>query len=130
MATILLQAAGGALGGFVGGPFGAVAGRALGALGGYAIDGQLFGRRQRIEGSRLRAGRVLEADEGAGIARLYGTARIAGQVIWTTRFEEESATERQGTAAFIIPGRRNGRCGAWCCIRRVSPRPRAASMPS
>ena len=96
MATILLQAAGGFVGGLIGGPFGAIAGRALGALGGYAIDSALFGSTRRIEGARLGAARILEADEGAGIARLYGTARISGQVIWTTRFEETSDTTRQG----------------------------------
>ncbi|WP_062208213.1 glycoside hydrolase/phage tail family protein [Aureimonas sp. AU12] len=96
MATILLQAAGGALGGLVGGPLGAVAGRALGALGGYAIDSRLAAKSQLREGPRLGANRILEADEGGGVARLYGTARIAGQVIWTTRFEEMSTTERQG----------------------------------
>ncbi|GGD12532.1 baseplate multidomain protein megatron [Aureimonas glaciei] len=96
MATILLQAAGGFVGGLIGGPFGAIAGRALGALGGYAIDSALFGQTRRSEGARLGASRILEADEGAGIARLYGTARIAGQVIWTTRFEETRETSRQG----------------------------------
>ncbi|WP_279477835.1 glycoside hydrolase/phage tail family protein [Aureimonas sp. SK2] len=96
MATILLQAAGGALGGLIGGPFGAVAGRALGALGGYAIDNRLMGGTGRQERGRLHASRVMEADEGGGVARVYGTARVAGQVIWTTRFEEVSQTERQG----------------------------------
>ncbi|MBB3949339.1 baseplate multidomain protein megatron [Aureimonas jatrophae] len=96
MATILLQAAGGVAGGLVGGPFGAMAGRALGALGGAAIDQTLFGTGGRREGPRLGAARILEADEGAGVPRLYGTARIAGQVIWTTRFEEVASTERQG----------------------------------
>ncbi|WP_416356011.1 baseplate multidomain protein megatron [Aureimonas phyllosphaerae] len=96
MATILLQAAGGALGGLVGGPFGAVAGRAIGALGGYAIDNRLMGGGGRRESGRLRTSRVMEADEGSGVARVYGTVRVAGQVIWTTRFEEASRTERQG----------------------------------
>ncbi|WP_062217001.1 baseplate multidomain protein megatron [Aureimonas sp. D3] len=96
MATILLQAAGGALGGLIGGPFGAMAGRAIGALGGSAIDGALFGARTKRQGPRLTASRIMEADEGAGVARLYGTARIAGQVIWTTRFEEVATTERTG----------------------------------
>ncbi|WP_185983120.1 baseplate multidomain protein megatron [Aureimonas mangrovi] len=96
MATIVLQAAGGALGGLVGGPFGALAGRALGGLAGAAIDQRLFARRRSVEGARLRGSRMLDADEGAGIARLYGTARIAGQVIWTTRFEETRTSERQG----------------------------------
>ncbi len=79
MATILLQAAGGALGGLIGGPFGAMAGRAIGALGGSAIDGALFGARTKRQGPRLTASRIMEADEGAGVARLYGTARIAGR---------------------------------------------------
>ncbi|KQT55274.1 MULTISPECIES: glycoside hydrolase/phage tail family protein [unclassified Aureimonas] len=97
MATILLQAAGGVVGGLLGGPFGAMAGRALGALGGAAIDSRLFGPgTRRVEGPRLGASRLLDADEGGGIARLYGTARIAGQVIWATRFEETSQTERSG----------------------------------
>ena len=96
MATILLQAAGGFIGGLIGGPFGAAAGRALGGLGGYAIDSALFGSARKVEGARLGPSRILDADEGAGIARLYGTARIAGQVIWTTRFEESRETERQG----------------------------------
>ncbi|ALN73958.1 glycoside hydrolase/phage tail family protein [Aureimonas sp. AU20] len=96
MATILLQAVGGALGGLVGGPFGAMAGRAIGALGGSAIDDRLFGARTKRQGPRLSGSRIMEADEGAGVARLYGTARIAGQVIWTTRFEEAATTERSG----------------------------------
>lgn len=96
MATILLQAAGGALGGLIGGPFGAMAGRALGALGGAAIDDRLFGARSKRQGPRLSGSRIMEADEGGGVARLYGTARIAGQVIWTTRFEEVATTERTG----------------------------------
>ncbi|WP_102957774.1 baseplate multidomain protein megatron [Mangrovicella endophytica] len=96
MATIILQAAGGLLGGLIGGPFGAVLGRALGGLGGYAIDSALFGQSRSVEGARLGASRILEADEGGGIARVYGTARVAGQIIWTTRFEESRETERQG----------------------------------
>ncbi len=69
MATLLLQAAGGVVGGLLGGPAGAMAGRALGALGGAAIDGRIFGSgRQRVEGARLGASRFLDADEGGGIA--------------------------------------------------------------
>ncbi|KQT54243.1 hypothetical protein ASG43_01030 [Aureimonas sp. Leaf454] len=97
MATLLLQAAGGFVGGLLGGPTGAMAGRALGALGGAAIDNRFFGPGpQRVQGPRLGASRFLDADEGAGIARLYGTARVAGQVIWATRFEERSQTQRSG----------------------------------
>ena len=96
MATIILQAAGAAIGSFLGGPIGAVIGRAAGALAGSAIDRSLFSQTSRYEGPRLEAARVMTADEGAGIARVYGTARVAGQVLWTTRFEEKTETERQG----------------------------------
>ncbi|SMC63896.1 Putative phage tail protein [Fulvimarina manganoxydans] len=96
MATILLQSVGSALGGMLGGPVGAILGRAAGGLAGAAIDTALFSPTQKREGPRLGATRIMEADEGAGIPRVYGTARIAGQVIWGTRFEEESETERQG----------------------------------
>ncbi|MCB8836090.1 glycoside hydrolase/phage tail family protein [Aurantimonas sp. VKM B-3413] len=96
MATILLQAAGGFVGGILGGPFGAVLGRAVGGLAGAAVDSTLFGGTTRRQGARLSNTRIMQADEGAGIARVYGTARVAGQVIWTTRFEEETQTERQG----------------------------------
>nr|WP_158877399.1 glycoside hydrolase TIM-barrel-like domain-containing protein [Antarcticirhabdus aurantiaca] len=96
MATIVLQAAGALAGGLVGGPFGAVLGRAAGGLAGAAIDGALLSGTKRIEGPRLAEGRVNGADEGSGIARVYGTARVAGQVIWATRFEERRQTERQG----------------------------------
>lgn len=92
MATILLQSVGSALGGMLGGPVGAILGRAAGGLAGAAIDTALFSPTQKREGPRLGATRIMEADEGAGIPRVYGTARIAGQVIWGTRFEEESET--------------------------------------
>ncbi|WP_182085607.1 glycoside hydrolase/phage tail family protein [Aureimonas sp. ME7] len=130
MATVLLQAAGGALGGMIGGPFGAVAGRALGALGGYAVDSRLLNGRTQREGARLTANRVMEADEGAGVARVYGTARVSGQVIWTTRFEEVQSTERQGgkgggagaaTTSYSYFGNvAVGLCeGPIACVRRV-----------
>ncbi len=96
MATILLQAAGGLVGGVFGGPLGAVLGRAAGALAGASLDASLFGGTRRSEGPRLGNSRIMEADEGAGIAKVYGTARVAGQVIWTTRFEEVATTERRG----------------------------------
>jgi hypothetical protein len=94
MATLLLQAAGAALGG-VFGPLGSVVGRAAGALAGSAIDRMLIGG-NAIEGPRLAGGRVPTSEEGAGIVRLYGTARIAGNLIWATRFEEDATSERRG----------------------------------
>ncbi|MCI5073491.1 glycoside hydrolase/phage tail family protein [Oricola sp.] len=95
MATLLLQAAGGLLGG-VFGATGAAIGTAAGALAGYALDTALINSTRRIEGARLSGGRPLTAEEGAPMARVCGQARIAGTVIWATRFEETATTERRG----------------------------------
>ena len=54
MATLVLQAAGAAVGALFG-PIGAIAGRALGALAGYAVDSALFGDHSTREGTRASA---------------------------------------------------------------------------
>ncbi|HEY4193847.1 MAG TPA: glycoside hydrolase/phage tail family protein [Mesorhizobium sp.] len=95
MATILLQAAGAYLGGFLGSVGGAI-GSAAGAVAGYVVDRALINSTQHIEGPRLTSARPFTAEEGVSIARLYGTARIGGILVWATRFEESSATSRQG----------------------------------
>jgi hypothetical protein len=95
MATLVLQAAGAAVGSIFG-PFGAIAGRALGALAGYAIDQSLFGEKRTREGARLADLGVQGSREGAAIPRVYGRVRISGQVIWATRFEEETSETREG----------------------------------
>ncbi|MBO0661842.1 glycoside hydrolase TIM-barrel-like domain-containing protein [Jiella sp. MQZ9-1] len=100
MATIVLQVAGAAIGSFLGGPIGAVIGRAVGALAGSAVDSSLLSETKHYFGPRLKASRIMTVDEGTGIARVYGTARVAGQVIWMTRFEEKVDTERQGGKGF------------------------------
>ena len=95
MATLLLSTAGAAIGGLFGGA-GLLVGRAVGALAGYAIDRALFGDSRVIEGARLADLSVQSSREGAAIPRIYGRARLAGQVIWATEFEEIVSTERQG----------------------------------
>lgn len=95
MATILLQAAGAYIGGFLG-TFGGAIGSAVGAMAGYALDRALINGTQRIEGPRLANARPFNAEEGAPIPRLYGTARLGGTLIWATRFEESRSTRRQG----------------------------------
>lgn len=95
MATILLQAAGAFLGGFLG-PIGATLGKAAGALAGYMVDRALIGSTQHFQGPRLPGQRLFSAEEGASIPRVYGTARVAGDLIWATRFEEEARTTRRG----------------------------------
>jgi hypothetical protein len=95
MATLVLGAAGGALGS-VFGPAGAILGRAAGALAGYTLDQMLFGKRRRIEGPRLAELDVQASTEGAAIPRVYGRARLTGEIIWATKFEEVEETEGSG----------------------------------
>lgn len=95
MATIVLQTVGAAVGGMIGGPLGAMAGRALGGLAGAAIDNALLGgdNTKYVEGPRLKDIDGLTSTEGAPIPRVYGRARIGGQLIWATRLEEMVNTD-------------------------------------
>ena len=96
MATIVLQAAGAAVGTMLGGPIGGMIGRALGAVAGSFIDQQMFGTSRTVKGPRLSDLRVMTSSEGAPVPRLWGRMRVAGQVIWATDFEERRQTESQG----------------------------------
>ena len=92
MATLLLQVAGNALGAALGGPIGAVIGQAVGGIAGAQIDQSLLGGSagtRSVEGPRLSEISGLASSEGTAIPRVYGRARIGGQLIWATRFEEE-----------------------------------------
>ncbi|BCP52836.1 hypothetical protein K32_14530 [Kaistia sp. 32K] len=93
MATLVLQAAGAAIGGLFG-PVGAILGGAVGAMAGYAVDKTLFGR--DVEGPRLGDLSVQRSEEGTPIPRVYGRARLAGQVIWATQFQEVKEEEEGG----------------------------------
>src|SRR5437762_12599558 len=90
MAALVLSVAGAAAGGAVFGPAGAIAGRLVGAVGGNLIDRALFSSHteRNVEGPRLADLDVMASTEGAPIPRVYGRARLAGQVIWATRIEE------------------------------------------
>jgi hypothetical protein len=101
MATILLSAAGAALGGAVGG--GAlglssiVIGKAIGATVGKAIDQKLLGTGSGVvETGRVDRMRLMGAGEGSAVARIYGRMRVAGNVIWTSRFKESVSTSQSG----------------------------------
>ncbi|HZS63501.1 MAG TPA: glycoside hydrolase/phage tail family protein [Xanthobacteraceae bacterium] len=100
MAALLLSTAGAAAGGALFGPAGAIAGRLIGAIGGNLIDNALFGAKgeQRIvKGPRLSDLDVMASTEGAPIARVYGRARLSGQVIWATHLEEVVRTRTETT---------------------------------
>jgi hypothetical protein len=97
MATLVLQTVGSVVGGAIAGPLGAMAGRVLGGLAGAAIDSALFGSDEAkvVEGPRLKEIDGLTSTEGAPIPRVYGRARIGGQLIWATRLEEVITTSKQ-----------------------------------
>jgi hypothetical protein len=102
MSTLVLQAAGAVAGGAIGGPVGSALGRALGGLAGAAIDGGLRHSShtvttRSVEGPRLSSLPALGSSEGAPIPRVFGRARIGGEIIWATRYEEV-VTVAQSTA--------------------------------
>ncbi len=101
MATILLSAAGAAVGGFFGGGAlgisSAVIGRAIGATLGRAIDQRLMGAgSETVETGKLDRVRVMGASEGATIPRVFGRARVPGNVIWTSNYLETVTTTETG----------------------------------
>ncbi|SPF80824.1 baseplate multidomain protein megatron [Pseudoprimorskyibacter insulae] len=93
MATILLSAAGAAIGGAVGGTVlglsAAAIGQFAGATLGRALDQRIMGRgSDAVEAGRLDRLRVSGAGEGKAVPRLFGRVRVGGQVIWASNFEE------------------------------------------
>jgi hypothetical protein len=91
MTTLIFQAAGTAIGGVVGGPIGASIGGFAGALGGAALSGLGAGAHASpriVIGPRLKVVDGITSTEGAPIPRVYGRARVGGQMIWATRFLE------------------------------------------
>lgn len=109
MATLALAAVGASVGGallpagvsFLGATLtGAAIGSQVGAFAGSYVDNALFGasgQGRAVEGPRLSNLQVTSSTEGAPIPRLYGRARLGGQVIWATDFEEEAVTTSQST---------------------------------
>lgn len=101
MATLLLSAAGAAIGGASGisafGLSGAVLGRAAGAVVGRMIDHRFLAQgSETVEQGRIDRFRFTGAAEGAPIARLFGRMRLGGQVIWATQFVETATTTTTG----------------------------------
>ncbi|WP_137111902.1 glycoside hydrolase TIM-barrel-like domain-containing protein [Rhodobacter sp. SY28-1] len=104
MATLLLSAAGAALGAGFGGTVlglsGAVIGRAIGATIGRAIDQRVLGAgSEPVDIGRIERLRLTGAGEGAAIGQIWGRMRVAGQVIWATNFVESVRRRRTGKGA-------------------------------
>lgn len=111
MATILLGAAGAAIGGAFGGSAlglsSVVLGRALGATIGRVIDQSLLGSGSEVvETGKVDRLRVLGASEGAAVPTVHGRMRVSGNVIWASNFKETtnvSASSSGGKGAPKAP---------------------------
>lgn len=99
MATLVLGSIGSAVGGTLGGPTGAIIGKAIGSFAGSVIDNHLFAgsSSSHAEGRRLQNLDVQTSTEGAAIPLTFGRTRLAGQIIWATRYEEVKTTTRHKT---------------------------------
>ena len=78
---------------------GATIGSQIGALAGSYIDNALFGvsgQKRSVEGPRLKDLHITASTEGTPIPRLYGRARLGGQVIWADEIRETIVTSRSG----------------------------------
>lgn len=93
MASLILSTTGSALFGPVGGFLGALAGSQLDAFAQSSLVGP------RVEPSRLSSLRVQASAEGAGLPVVWGRMRVAGQVVWASRFKETSQSRRVGGKA-------------------------------
>jgi len=98
MATMVLQTLGSAIGSAVAGPVGALVGRLAGGFGGALVDRALapHASPRYAIGPQLKSMDGIASTEGAGLPRVYGRARIGGQMIWATRFLEETNVSMRG----------------------------------
>lgn len=104
MATILLSAAGAAIGGSLGGTVAGLSttilGRAVGATLGRVIDQRLLGAgAEPVETGKVDRFRLTQASDGQPIAQVYGRMRVGGQVIWASDFQESTSTSGGGKGA-------------------------------
>ena len=93
MASILLSAAGSAAGGAIGGTLGV---RIGGMIGGN-IDQSLFGDEKHREGARLEELSIHTSTYGKIIPQVFGSARIAGNIIWARPMKEVAETTETST---------------------------------
>jgi len=91
VASVVLSVVGGA----IAGPIGAAVGSVVGAV----VDSLLVSAltpTQKAEGQRLSDIKITSATEGIAIPRVYGRARMGGNIIWATDFREEKHTTKSG----------------------------------
>jgi hypothetical protein len=83
----------------VGAAIGSALSSTIAAYAAGAAERLIFGpRKRRVTGPRLESFQIQSSTEGAGVPRLYGRARLAGQLIWAANFKEtvSETTQRSG----------------------------------
>jgi hypothetical protein len=94
MSTIILSSIFGQFGSVLG-PIGQIIGSELGALLGAQLDGAMFSldAEQKVtHGAKLKNLQVQTSTYGRTIPTIYGTARVAGNIIWAQPVKEEAIT--------------------------------------
>jgi GTA TIM-barrel-like domain/Putative phage tail protein len=94
---------------------GAAIGSQIGAMAGHVVDQALFGSsgRQRIvDGPRLSDVRITSSTEGAPIPRLYGRARLGGQIIWACNLSETVVARGSSSGGASKGGRSSSNVGS------------------
>jgi GTA TIM-barrel-like domain/Putative phage tail protein len=104
MATILLSAAGAAIGSGFGGSIlglsGAVLGRAAGAAFGRSLDQRVLGSGSAaVESGKVDRFRLSGVGYGTPIQEVWGRMRVAGEIIWASRFQERRQQSGGGKGA-------------------------------
>ena len=93
MASLVLGAVGFVVGGAIGGPWGARIGYAVGS----AVGSRLDQPKTNVSGPRLNDRRVQASTWGERIPIVYGSYRLAGNLIWTAGIREVvSRTRNRG----------------------------------
>jgi hypothetical protein len=95
MTSIVLGTVGTAVGSYYGGPVGGAIGNFIGTAIGTAIDNQIFSNDVRLQpkvGARLSNLAVQSSAYGDMLPILYGTTRIAGNIIWSMPIKETENT--------------------------------------
>lgn len=95
MASIILSSVGASVGSSLGGPIGGFIGGRLGGFAGGVIDGGVFGGSRKlrdVSGPRLSELGVQASTYGKMIPIVYGSVRIAGNIIWSRPIKETVTT--------------------------------------
>lgn len=89
MASIVLATVGRVAGSYIGGPIGGQIGASIGAALGHGVSG---GNSHHYEGARLEDLAAQTSTYGRMIPMVFGTVRIAGNVIWSLPIKEVAST--------------------------------------